>query len=116
MDNLVSFFNPKLELDKLKYETVSMIRVAREVSTMKNLVVCYEILDLTDRINRPWDAHPGKLYADLAALWELQERAKTLLVYHDPCADRVLAYSNSITRLINFWKMAVANGQGVIQI
>jgi hypothetical protein len=113
---IVHFYDPKLELNKLKYETVSMIRVSREVSTIKSLVCCYEILDITDQINRPWDSHPGKLYADLAALWELQERTRSLLVYQDPSAERIHAYNQSVKKLVHFWRMAVANGQGVIQI
>lgn len=116
MGDLIHFYNPKLELDKLKYETVSMIRASREVKTMKSLVSCYEILDLTDQINRPWDAHPGKLYADLAALWELQERSRSLIVYQDPSADRINSYSKAIAKLVLFWRTAVSNGQGIIQI
>ena len=115
MADIVHIFNPKLELDRLKYETVSMIRVSKEVVTMKSLITCYEILDITEQINRPWDSHPGKLYADLSALWELQERSRSMLIYQDPSADRITAYNTSVKRLVMFWKMAMSNGQGIIQ-
>lgn len=106
---LVQFFNPKLEIEKLKYETVAMIRQSREVFTMKSLIICYDILDLTEQINRPWDRVIHQLKADQAAFGELRTRADNLILYRDPSEDRVLAYQHAVARLINHWNLTKKN-------
>lgn len=107
MGAILNLFDPKLELQRLKYETVSIIRVSREVSTMKCFIHCYEIIDLTDKINSPWDAHPGIVYGDLAAFSELEDGARRLIVYADPSAERVENYWKMTNRFISFWRRAM---------
>ncbi len=105
----MQFFNPKLEIEKLKYETVAMIRQSREVFTMKSLIICYDILDLTEQINRPWDRVIYQLKADMSAFGELKMRSENLILYRDPSEERVLSYQQSVARLINHWKLSQKN-------
>lgn len=111
MGDLLQFFNPKLELDRLKYESISLIRMSREIMTMKGLIYCYDILDLTERINRPWDVHPGGLFADMTALIELKEKSASLIVHQDPTAEKIHNYNQAIQRLVFFWQLSMENNK-----
>ncbi len=102
-------FDPNLEIEKIKYETIALIRICREIRAIKYLVDCYDILEMTDKINRPWDTHKGIMFSDNAAMYELECISLSLVSWGDPTPERVKSYCIMVSQLIRFWKLSSQN-------
>lgn len=97
-------YNPEKELPKLSEETIRLVRVAREPQTMKDLLSCYDILKITEEINKPWEC-PGMLYGDRAAFSDLYRLSGKLMLAADPSRESMVCYTYDVKRLILFWQM-----------
>lgn len=98
-------FKPQKTVGWLKGESIQLVREAKEAPTMKTLLCCFEILDLTDEINRPWEDHPQWFYGDKAAFQDLYTLSASLWLYNDPSRDRMFPYVNEIKRLIAWYNL-----------
>jgi hypothetical protein len=101
-------FNAQTELNGLMTQTVYLIRIATQVQTMKNLIRCYDILDLTNEINKPWD-QPGYIRGDLAAFVDLEVACQDLILKKDPSPELVSDYVFEMTRFTFHWKKGMEN-------
>lgn len=107
--SVIHLYDPKLEIDRLKYSAFSMMRRSMDVRTVKNLIAIWDILDLTDRINKPWDSKRYRVFADMGALAELEQRSGALLIRKDPSEKEVMDFNSGVKRLIRFWRSGVEN-------
>lgn len=107
---LVELWSARIALSKIKEETLELVRIARGYQAMKDLLHCYQILDLTDRINWPWDK-PGRLMADMSAFVELQTIVERLNYFKVADQDKIEAWVKNITTLMLRWKAGIENQQ-----
>lgn len=101
--------NPALEIEKLKYDAMSLVRKCRTIRAMKDILHCYDILQTTDDINQPWDTHPGVFFGEMSAFMELESISASLITYGDPDAALLSEFHNGIKRVVNLWKVSSAN-------
>lgn len=101
---VLSIYNPSTEIPSLAKETIQIVREAKEPQTMKDLLVCYDILSLTEELNKPWEK-PGVLYGDRGAFQDLYRISGSLMLAADPSRERMIPYTYDVKRLILFWQM-----------
>lgn len=102
-------FNAEKSLTGLMTQTVDLVRRSREVKTMKNYLHCYDILEMTDRLNKPWESHPGYVCGDLGAFVDLEITCKEIILKLDPSPGDVRDYVMNVTRFLIFWRQASGN-------
>lgn len=76
---------------------------------MKDLLHCYQIFDITDRINWPWESHPGKVFGDMAAFMDLQIVVERLMYFKVADQDKLDKWVDSINDFIRRWKAGIDN-------
>lgn len=111
VNSVLPFFNAEVAVSSLIKQTIALVRQAQEPKTMKDLLYCYDILILTDSINREWNSHPGVMFADDSAFQDLYKTAGCLMLYSDPSRDVMLKYSGQVKRLIHYWKLLRERGK-----
>lgn len=104
-----NLFDAQSMLGGLITQTVQLVRVAQHVATMKSLIHCYDILSLTNEINKPWDEHPGYIRGDMAAFTDLEITCQELIIKKDPSPELISEYVFEITRFMFHWKRGVEN-------
>jgi hypothetical protein len=102
-------FHAENALTKLMTQTLGLVRVSKDPRTMKNYLHCYDILDLTNELNKPWAEHPGFVYGDMGAFIDLELTCKEIIFRLDPDPRSVKIYVLDITRFLIFWKKVMDN-------
>lgn len=108
---LVELWSARIALAKLKEDTLALVRIARGYQAMKDLLHCYQIFDITDRINWPWESHPGKIFADMSAFTDLQIVVERLMYFKVADQNRLEDWVRSINDFMRRWKASVDNQQ-----
>ena len=106
---IIHFWSPEQELQKLKDRTMVLVRESLAVQTMKDYIHCYDILDLTDRINKPWQMHPGVIIGDMSAFVDLHSTLKQIVLRQDPSGKRVKEYALAVAVFMNYWRISEEN-------
>lgn len=106
---IIHFWSPEQELQQLKDRTMVLVRESLAVQTMKDYIHCYDILDLTDRINKPWQMHPGVIIGDMSAFVDLHSTLKQIVLRQDPSGKRVKEYALAVAVFMNYWRISEEN-------
>lgn len=107
--SVLELFDAEKRLHALMTATIGLARQAREVRTIKNFVHCYDILEMTNTLNKPWDKHPGFVIGDLGAFVDLEITCKEIILKQDPSPHDVKVYVMDVARFLIFWKRAMGN-------
>jgi hypothetical protein len=102
-------FDAQIALSSLMNESIHLLRLSREVKTIKNYLHSYDILQLTYQINKPWDEHPGYVYGDMAAFVDLEFTCREIILSLDPSPEAVKKYILDINRFLIYWKKSQDN-------
>jgi hypothetical protein len=102
-------YSAKNALEGLMLQTIFLTRHCNEVRSMKNFIHCYDILELTHEINKPWDDHPGFVYGDLGAFVDLEITCQEIGLRKDPNPVLTSEYLLAITKFLIYWKRASEN-------
>src|SRR6185295_7173887 len=102
-------FHAETALNKLMTQTLCLVRLSKEPRTMKNFLRCYDILELTNELNKPWAKHPGYVYGDFGAFIDLELTCREIIFKLDPDPKSVRHYVLDVTRFLIFWKKVMDN-------
>lgn len=109
---VILFRSVEKEIQGLKRQTLVLARAAISPASMKAYLHCYEILEMTENINKPWTT-PGVLMGDMAAFVDLQCTLKDLIHGQDPTGMAVRSYALSVANFVNYWRISEENRMSV---
>ena len=105
---VVQLFSPQDVLNKLIGQTITLAKSSNQVVTIKEFLRCYDILELTNEINKPWET-PGHLFGDLGAFIELEHLCRCIIFRKDPDPKVISKYIMDVTRFLVYWKRGMEN-------
>jgi hypothetical protein len=101
-------FDPEFHIQGIKKFTITMITHSQKMETIKSIIRCHDIIDLTDRLNQPWEKHPGYMYGDLGAFVDLEVSCQDL--WRTELDIKLLKeFHQQTTCLIKYWKLSSGN-------
>jgi len=103
--HILRLFDPLTQIDKLKDETLNLIRLSKELWSIKKLVICAEIIDLTKEMNLKYRCPKGRFLLDEAAFLDLKNNAREIFIYADPERSHTSPWVSKIKKLEHYYNL-----------